>query len=106
MLNKYKMLIISCSILFLLLVGTYIIKFILDQNNIERITYNGRIYIKSKIATMDADLKKIFDETQPTGIIVKGMEVYDLKNRQHTSTIIFLKTKSGKIITYSLIGGP
>jgi len=83
------------------------LKYIIDKNNIEQISYNGRIYIKCQCQTMDANLKKAFNAAKPTGIYTKGMEVYDIDiNKAHTSTVIFLKTSDSKFLTYSLSGGP
>lgn len=55
---------------------------------------------------MDANMKKSFDATKPTGIIVKGMEVSDICNSTNTSTVIFLKTRDENFLIYGLSGGP
>ncbi len=77
--------------------------------NTDRVTYKNRTYLNSN-RTIDQNthdaMKKMFDQTRPTGKYVKGMEVYDIEDNPYNSTVIFLKREDGSFLVYSLSGGP
>lgn len=106
--KSHKRIISVFAIIILLIAGILIFQSVrdLDNTNIERITYRGRAYIKSTKQTMDANMKKSFDATKTTGIIVKGMEIFDIDNNPNTSTVIFLKTRDENFLLYGLSSGP
>jgi hypothetical protein len=76
------------------------------------ITYKGRIYHEtieeldsSELASLNSSLNSA-SAIVDTGIAIKGMELYDVKNWPYASTVLYLKTKDSKFLEYALSGGP
>lgn len=107
--KKYAVLFFVCV---LLTSGVLILKYVKDSMDTSWVTFRHRKYTFhnqqiDKNSTYPS-LYNSFEQSKSTGVYVKGMEVYDTHalNSKNISTVIFLKTRDGRFLIYSLVGGP
>lgn len=79
----------------------------------DRVEYHGRRYYlgKNQGENQPQALLDSINESAPTGevigpLILNRLEVLGKPQGQATPTVLFLKQKDGKILIYSLSGGP
>lgn len=104
--TKYKVIGITLFVLFI--AGIFGTKAIVDYNNTDRISYKGRTYNISTKPVGSKEIENIKTSFVDTGKKTKGMEIFAYKDNPNglTDTVLYLKTKDGSFITYSLSGGP
>ena len=79
----------------------------------DRVEYHGRRYYlgKRQGENQPQALLDAINQSEPTGesigpLIVNRLEVFGKPGGQATPAVLFLKQKDGKILIYSLSGGP